>query len=301
MLELFTAYKKYPFHVPARVRFFNLFRYFFKIKLLENFLVNQINRGNNWWKKLVPPLYFYPQNTNRRAERNGINYFLDLSCLIDYSIFFRMLKEPSWENLFKVLRPDFVIMDIGANIGFHTLNFAKICSEGFVHAFEPDSKSFKILSTNIELNNFHNVALHPIALGAKEEKLLFYKLYLNNPGANRILAKPPASHFGQAQVDVHTFDHVAEELMLQRLDLIKIDVEGFELFVLQGATSTIKKYRPILFVELAEKNLQEHNLSSLDLINYIESLGYQIIDAKTMTPVDRSTQNHHTDILCFPI
>lgn len=301
MLELFIAYKKYPFPVPARVRFFNLFRYFFKIKFLENFLVNQINRGNNWWKKLAPPLYFYSPNTNRNAERNGIKYFLDLSCLIDYSIFFRMLKEPSWENLFKVLQPDFVILDVGANIGFHTLNFARICSKGFVHAFEPDNKSFKTLSANIELNNFRNVAVHPIALGAKDEKLPFYKLYINNPGANRILAHAPSSHFGQQQVDVRTCDHIADELMLQRLDLIKIDVEGFELFVLQGATNTINKYRPILFVELAEKNLQEHSLSSLDLINYIERLGYQVTDAKTMTPIDRSIQNHHTDILCFPI
>jgi FkbM family methyltransferase len=301
MIGIFSAYKKYPFRIPLRVKFFNLFRYFFQLTFLEHFLLNQIGKGRQWWKKLIPPLYFYPNKSFRIAERDGLVYRLDISCLIDHSIYFYSLKEPAWDNLFSILKKDFVIMDIGANIGFHTLNFARLCNEGHVFAFEPDRISFQMLATNIQQNHFKNVSTFSIALGAHQGKLPFYKMYVNNPGANRILNQPPSSHFGEEWVDVNTCDQLAEQLHFSKLDLIKIDVEGFELFVLEGASKVIEKYKPILFIELAEANLREHDLTPSALVEHIERLGYTIKDAKTMNTLNLSVKNIHTDIICLPI
>ncbi len=159
--------------------------------------------------------------------------------------------------------------------------------------------SFQILNTNIQQNNLKNITASSIALGAQPGKLPFYKMYVNNPGANRVLDQPPAIHYGEDWVEVNTCDHLAEQFHLSKLDLIKIDVEGFELFVLQGASMVIKKYKPILFIELAEANLREHNLTPSILVEHIEKLGYGIKDAKTMKTLDLSIKNIHTDIICF--
>jgi hypothetical protein len=78
-------------------------------------------------------------------------------------------------------------------------------------------------------------------------------------------------------------------------------VEGFELFVLRGAKKMVAKWRPILFVELVEENLRQQNYSGIDLIEYIENLGYSVLDARSMEPIQRYDRRQHTDILCFPL
>jgi FkbM family methyltransferase len=301
MLELFFAYKKYPYRVSLRNRFFNVFRYFFKIPFLERILIHKILKGNIWWRKFTPPMYFYEHCTMRRAERNNITYWLDISCLIDHSIFFCTLKESAWDNLFKLLHRNFIIIDAGANIGFLTLNLAQHCYDGFVFAFEPDGKTFRTLKANIEQNGFKNIAAYQIALGARSEKMLLSKLEINNPGANRILPKNSIKQYDTEWVDVTTLDEFTSQLPIARVDLLKIDVEGFEMFVLKGAEKIIQKWKPILFVELSEVNLKEHGFSARLLIDYIESLNYEVRDARTMQMIDKSETNYHTDILCFQI
>ncbi len=299
MIELFSIYKKYPYKIPARVRFFNVFRYFFKKPFLEEILVKQLLTGNLWVRKLIPPLYFYKRDSTRLAERNGISYKLDISCLIDHSIFFCTLHEPGWQNLFKILRKDFVVFDIGANIGFLTLNFASACLDGHVFAFEPDSRSFGFLKSNVDLNGFTNISLYNIALGDRSEKMHLHKMYTNNPGANRILPVDSGNDHEQEEVQVTTLDAMIEQLPIKRLDLMKVDVEGFEIFVLRGGKKIIQEWKPILFVELADVNLKQQGFSAWMLVEYIESLNYEVKDAQTMSPLDRRKENYHTDIICF--
>jgi hypothetical protein len=94
-------------------------------------------------------------------------------------------------------------------------------------------------------------------------------------------------------------DEFAEEEKIDKVDLIKIDVEGYEMFALEGAQKIIKRWNPILFVELVEVNLNQQGYSCLSLIEYIEGMGYEIKDAATMTPIDKTKKNYNTDILCF--
>ena len=299
MLGIFDAYEKYPFKVPARVRFFNLFRYFFKIPILEGFLISRLKRGQIWWRRLVPPLYFYKQGSIRIAERDKLIYRLDISRLLDHSIYFCKVKDSAWDTLFTYLKRDFVVLDIGANIGFLTINFARACPEGFVFSFEPDSQNFSDLQNNIRLNNFNNIRAFQKALGEKHGNAVLYKIYANNPGANRILSNKPAYPHQLENVEVSTIDEIEEITAMKRVDLMKIDVEGFEMFVLQGAQKLIERWKPILFVELVEMNLNQHGYSALSLIEYIENMGYEVKDARTVKDIDRAKQDHHTDILCF--
>jgi FkbM family methyltransferase len=299
MLDLFSVYKNYPYRVPPRVRFFNLFRYFFTIPTLENILVARILKGKTSFKKAIPPFYFYERGTIRYAQRGGINYALDISCLIDHAIYYCNTTQLSSEILFKLVRPNFIVVDIGANIGYTTLNFARICNNGSVYCFEPDSDNYRKLQENIGRNNFPNVNALQIAVGSTSESKTLSKIEKHNPGANRILPTDTHANYDSERVTVRTLDEVANELSIQKIDLIKIDVEGFELFVLKGALHVISKHHPILFVELSEVNLKAHGISTADLVGFIEKLGYEIKDAQTMRPFQKTGQDQHTDIVCF--
>lgn len=286
--------------VSLRTTFFNLFRYFFKIPLLESFLLSRIlDRPANIFRKLIPPLHLYRPGKLRFVEREHLKYALDISRLLDHSIFFGIVNDPSWRNLLQCLSRDTVIVDAGANIGYLTLQFARACPDGFVYAFEPDSDNYRDLERNMGLNYFRNVKTYHVALGAKSGKETLYKIYPRNPGTNRILPAVPAGSYTSEMVKVATLDEVVEQTGISRIDLWKIDVEGYEMAALQGGITSIKKWKPTLFVELVDANLRQHGLTSLAVIEYIDSLDYEVLDARRMIPIDRSKSDHNTDIICF--
>jgi len=298
---MFEVYSKYPFPVSFRTKFFNIFRYPFINPALEKFLVRKLSPDYlRWWNKFIPPLYFYNPGSVRLVERNSINYKLDISKLLGHSIYFYSVKDQAWDNLFKMLHPDFHVIDAGANIGFLSLNFARACPKGFVYSFEPDSENFYYLQENVNQNDFQNIKLFKTALGAKSGSGELYKMYLNNPGANRILTKSPNSQLKSETVEIATLNRFFEQKVFNKVDLIKIDVEGFELFVLQGATQIISLWKPILFVELADINLRQQNCTALEVLQFIEGLDYYFLDARTMQPLDATVKEHYTDIICFP-
>jgi FkbM family methyltransferase len=200
-----------------------------------------------------------------------------------------------------MVKNEFNIVEAGANIGYLSLNFAKRCPDGNVFCFEPDSENFRNLEENVRLNKFNNVTLFKNALGHSSYEAEIFRLYESNPGANRILSKGQIQNVESEMVMVRSLDEIDSHDPFPKIDLIKIDVEGFELFVLQGASSLISKWRPILFVELAEENLKLQGVTSLNLLEYLERLDYKIVDASTMKEPDRGIENHHTDIFCFPI
>lgn len=297
---MLDAYKRYPFKVPLRTKFINVFRYFFTFRLPEKYLLKQLSRnGSGWWRKVMPPLYLYRPGSTREVMREGIRYTVDISRLIDHSIYFYNFQEVAWSNLFTVLKDNSYIIDAGANIGHLSLQLAKRCPNGMVYSFEPDPDNFNDLHRNVQHNSFQNIKLFRKALGAREGVATLYKIYRMNPGTNRILSQQPEGEFRSETVDVTTLDELDKQGIFKRVDFIKIDVEGFEGFVLQGAAGVIQKWRPVLFIELVDVNLKQQHWSSLSLAEYVERLGYTVLDAKYMQPLDK-TNITYTDILCFP-
>jgi FkbM family methyltransferase len=298
MLNMIRAYTHYPYRIPMRVKFFNLFRYCVRFPWAEERIARRIIEGSLFWKKAVPPIYFYPARTFRRVVRNRIFLELDLSNLVDHAIFFGVPKEQGWEKLFSLAKPESIVFDVGANIGFLTLRFASICTQGRIYAFEPSKKNFECLHRNLALNNFSNINVYRLALGEQTEPKQLHEVYSFNTGANRILNASAENRSETISVD--TLDNVVGELGLRRMDILKIDVEGYELFVLRGGEKTIQQFKPILFVELADDNLKAHGLTSHDIVRFIHRLDYTIFDAKTSRPLDLSADKIHTDVLCFP-
>ncbi|MCA4897543.1 MAG: FkbM family methyltransferase [Cytophagales bacterium] len=258
----------------------------------------ELNQRNKWFRKLVSSENAYPPETFRIAQRDGVFYQLDISDVIGHSLFFFNYYFAPLE-VFNLLRTGSVFIDVGANIGTVAMRAAKICVSGHVYAFEPDPNHVKSLKINQQLNSFSNITIIPRALGSKPSQAVLSKLEQRNAGMNRILPPEHVNRYNSNPIEVVTLDDEMEQLRPSRVDLIKIDVEGYEFHVLMGAQKTIARYQPILIVEVIDANLQVHQLSSANVINLLQSWGYEIIDLKTRQPILAGAKIE-TDILCSP-
>jgi FkbM family methyltransferase len=137
------------------------------------------------------------------------------------------------EFLASRFRPGEVFVDVGANVGAYSLRAA---SQGMtVHSFEPNPENVKVLRRNCEINGL-SIDLHECALGSSEGTASLAP----NGAASRI------SDAGDLRVQVRTLD----SFHLPRADLLKVDVEGYELEVLQGAVETLDRCHPAMMVEM---------------------------------------------------
>lgn len=147
------------------------------------------------------------------------------------------------------VRPGDLVIDAGANIGAHTVALARLVGErGIVLAFEPIRFLSQLCAGNVALNGLTNVAIYQVALGAEAGSVLVpaidYTAADNFGGV-------PLGHWSDGErVLVERLDDMA----IPRCALMKIDVEGMELDVLNGAQQLIAKYRPLLYVEEGERN-----------------------------------------------
>lgn len=152
--------------------------------------------------------------------------------------------EPELTLLDQFLEMGDVVLDVGANIGTHTLFFAqKIAPSGMVWAFEPQRVSFQILCGNMALNSLPNVQALNVAVSDQTGQVIVPNL---DPTQNYNFGGLSLKDQTQGQrMPVITID----SLELPKCSLIKVDVEGAELQVLQGAAKTVEAHQPILFVE----------------------------------------------------
>ena len=163
----------------------------------------------------------------------------------------------------QLLRPGNVVVEVGANIGAHTVHLAKLVGPGgTVYAFEPQRVIFQIMCANIALNALFNVHTYHAGLGREKGTLKVPPLDYAGVGNFGGLALSDAA-VGE-EVSVWRLDDVK----LASLQVLKIDVEGMEADVLAGARNTIARHRPIIYVE------NDRQEKSAALIRLIEELGY---------------------------
>ena len=143
--------------------------------------------------------------------------------------------------LLRRLAPDSVVVDGGAHIGVLTVLLAELCRLGHVHAFEPAPQNAAYLRANLAANGARNVTVESAALFDMDGELA---LSFDD-------AYPGGTHVGDGSCQVRSvrLDTWAAERRLDRLDLVKLDVEGVELAVLDGAEETIRRFRPVTIVE----------------------------------------------------
>jgi len=154
------------------------------------------------------------------------------------------------ENLLLLLAllkqiPSPVVLDIGANIGNHTLAFATVASQ--VHAFEPLPHIFNLLQDNISRNQLANVTAYPLALSDQAGEDTLYMVLKGNFGASSFDKR--TSGVEPVRVSKVIGDAWLESCALPKPDLVKIDVEAHEVFVLRGLRHTLETHLPFITME----------------------------------------------------
>jgi FkbM family methyltransferase len=295
----------YAYYAGAslKTRILNVLRRIFQWRPLETLLAaaTQGRPTSSFAARLVPHEYLYRKGSWRSVERQGFRWRLDLGDAVDHYIFFGT-AEPGFDRMFSFIKADSVILDVGANIGMLTMPFARAAGRGHVWSFEPDPNNRARLAEHVGLNALGNVTVLPVGLGERSGSFELYKVVASNSGMNRILqgtaADPALPH---ATIHVERLDDLWPTLGAARLDVMKIDVEGFEFSVLRGARATIERFQPVLFIELVDGNLRENGASAAELVAWLSSLDYSILEAESGRPLDPLTlADCRLDVLALP-
>jgi FkbM family methyltransferase len=162
-------------------------------------------------------------------------------------------------------------LDIGANVGMNSVEYADFSD--LVYSFEPHPDTFQMLTTTIHANNLKNVILYNEGVGNKKTSIAM-KVMLNNDGQN-CMARSDAFANGPI-VTVNTID----SKNIQNVDVIKIDVEGFELKVVEGARKTISESRPVIQAEVIASHMRRYEDSPQGLYDFLINLDYRCEDYK---------------------
>jgi FkbM family methyltransferase len=186
--------------------------------------------------------------------------------------------EPTVVNTFeKYIKEDDVVLEGGAFIGLHSVKLSKLSNK--LICFEPLSHSSQLLLHNLSLNNCKNVEVYTCGLGDKIETAKFDFSLNGNPGCSALEKNP-----GPINAGAYVWDALQEEkynvplltidsLKLDKLDFIKLDVEGYEPKIIKGGFKTIKKFRPIITLEWwYQEGIEDINTAFQSLTN----IGYKI-------------------------
>jgi FkbM family methyltransferase len=172
------------------------------------------------------------------------------------------------------VRPGQTVIDVGANIGVHTLLLAQLVGPGGkVHCFEPDPQSSRWLLENVRLSGLDQVTPWSLALGSRDGVAELH-LDIKASRTTSLLSGwvPPIDHHSRQRMRVATAR--LDDLQIGKVDFVKIDVEGTELDVLAGARETIAASRPVVLVEVLDVDRLN------ELVSMFSALNYSVADAR---------------------
>jgi FkbM family methyltransferase len=277
------------------------FRSILKLPLLEKVWISLVKNKTYGTAitKFTPNHYSYKDPTLRKVSRNGVNYELNLTNIVEWHLYFGF-KEIAKEKLLQLNSNPVTVIDVGANIGEVSFSFANNYPNATVYGFEPHPTTFQKLKRNHALNSFKNLHLQNLGLGAQTGEVHFEEREIGNPGMNRVTSNPERSAH---RITITTLDSFVTEKQVSSVSIIKIDVEGYEHEVLKGASAILTNHKPILFIELDDSNLMEQGSNASDFIEFIESFGYTIEHAESAEIITKMSnlKNSHFDIICKPI
>lgn len=210
-------------------------------------------------------------NQPRLARCRGDWFELNLRHWVDRDVYF--LQYEYWESrlLRRIVRPGWTVVDVGANIGYYTLLFARLVGRsGCVYSFEPQASTYAALSRNISLNEPGNVRAFRVALSDSVGEAPLAETG-ERPHATHIAGIGEAS---SEKVPLITLDSFLAAESARGLDLVKVDIEGYEMRFLAGAAETLARFRPIVQLELNPSMLTRFEASPEAVVKQLADAGY---------------------------
>ncbi len=173
----------------------------------------------------------------------------------------------------KLIREDFICFDVGANIGHLSILMAKKASNGLVFSIEPQPKVFAYLLDNIQINNIENII--PINIAISEENGITEFYSFNYADDQSALVIDKQWKFKMVKVLSLRLDSLLKILKLNKIDFLKIDVEGAELLVLRSLGEYISKVKYIWF-EFIEENYRKFNYNGQQLLDFLDKHRFSV-------------------------
>lgn len=197
----------------------------------------------------------------------------------------------------RFLKPGDFFFDIGSNIGLFSLHASPIIGNtGRIYAFEPTPVTFERLQNNIVLNNFQNIKAENLGLSNSMKPLEFHVSNNGYDAWNSVVRLTQLEDSSVIEIRTNTIDNYLAENNIQHVDLIKIDVEGWELNVLKGAANLISRAdSPVLMVEFTETNAFAAGYYCGELFDYVKSFGYDwySFDVEKNTLIPQQKKLHY--------
>jgi FkbM family methyltransferase len=223
----------------------------------------------------------------------GMTFELDLGEMIDACLFLGQFERDIVSLIERLTPAGGTVIDIGANVGAHTLRFAKhVGPAGRILAIEPTDYAYRKLARNLSLNAFPQVTALQVALAeqAAPRQTISFRSSWRSDGRQQT---------GTSVVDFVTLDDCCAAHGITRVDLIKLDVDGHEFGVLAGGAQTLARSRPALLMETGHWHFAAAERNPLALLS---RLGYRFWDTKTLEPfadlgaVERRLPAHDREI-----
>jgi len=219
---------------------------------------------------------FYPSSLIVLRKIQGSKMLLDLSDKgICKDLFLYGIRERECTKIFKKeLTERTKLMDIGANIGYYTLITASIIGYlGKVYAIEPEKRNFEILKKNVKLNFYRNVELYNLAIGDKNEERFLAKSGCSN--LHRVAKMSDYKKMNKKRIGVVTAD---EFLRNKTVNFIKMDVEGFEYYIIKGMSKTLSKNTKLkMFIEVHPENIRNYYGENIEtMLEYLASGNFKL-------------------------
>jgi FkbM family methyltransferase len=218
------------------------------------------------------------QHTSFTLDFFGMKYAGNTSNELDMHVFFYGAFEKHMlffmrDFMEKQNQGEGVFVDVGANKGHHALFMSK--HSGEVHAVEPFEPVLKEFRDMVKENDIKNVKIHPVGLGDKDESLTFYEPPKENMGWGTFNKGIGAEGKKGASLPLVTGDSLFDKAGVSKMDLIKIDIEGFEKPALLGLKNTFQKLKPVAVVEITVDPNVPRLFKSIDEVKAVFPEGYE--------------------------
>ncbi len=274
---------------------------FFKILFIFPFFRK---RYFGFYKKLFKPRkLFQGQSTVCRFD-SSLKINVDMDEWIQQHIYFFGSWDERGTNFLKLnLNPGDVFFDVGANIGCFSLIASKIVgTEGKVHSFEPVTRVYEKLLANIQLNGLKNITAKRKAVFESSGTLELFVSSNENVGMSSIFHHDTES--GQVEIaESISLDEYVQKEGITEIKMIKIDIEGAEIFALRGMKQILKELKPVLIIEISKDVFQNTKMEGNEVLEFMQSMRYEIrkIYKCGHTGPVSETKSEYTNYAFFPI
>lgn len=218
-----------------------------------------------------------PRKKTQSALLFGSHFLLDTTDYLQRHMYAGSFERLETRIVRKVLRPGMTFVDVGANIGYYTALGARLVGPtGTVFAFEPSDYAYPRLTRMIETSGLKCVRAVKCGLADVAGERFLYGAVDERPCELHTATMVPQDNSQRAIVRTDTLDHMAEQLDIKRIDLLKIDVDGLDPLVLQGAANLIANGRiHHVLMECAEYWFNKMNTSTVETVAYLKSSGFK--------------------------